>query len=297
MALTESFMDGVEPDKLLEGLEEAAQHYRDAVAEHGIDEAASPNPDPDWRRSFSEANGDVFVPDALTLTEDEVVIMGTDLWKKTQKIGYVERQYVFDNAVGQGVAQSLWYAVNSERARRILPDHTVALFEVNANRGFTRGHEDNAGCHGLPQNWLGYIGVDTYYRGPADLNTRQGGETPIDYLGEPGGWTTSRLGASLERNAARIRIRPAHPIITTEAMPLMWRDGDGPRGELVARQRLVAGEELGDDEQPTFRNYAWLSGEYRIIRAVAILDDPDQWEPNDFLDKEALVKRRLLHEA
>jgi hypothetical protein len=220
------------------------------------------------------------VPDALTLTEDAALIRTSPIFKKTNADGYLEEQYVFDVSVGKAVARNLFAVTNSAEMRELLPDHAVALFEVNANRGFPRGREDRAGCYGIRQGFLDHVVIDTYYLGSRALASYKEQDRRIDYLGEPGSWTT--FGKGLERNAARIRIRSSYPLVQDSYSP------PSPRNAF-----LVHSNREPDRGSPYTPREPWavLRGEYRICRAVAVLHDLTDWQDTDFQTAMDIIRR------
>lgn len=280
--------DGFRHDQMLEGLREAAYNYGVLVEEVGEDAMARREGLTDNEIKVARRyNQDVFVPDALRIPEDTQVIMATEGFNELRP-QCAEDQYAIDHFVGEAVARNLFAVVNSAEAREVLPDRTVALFEVNANRGFPRGEEDDLGCYGLPSDWLGYIAVDLNYLGSDELAKRNLEKMRIDYLGEPGAWTTLRLDPSIERNAARIRIRPARPIENRRAYSIY------PMPRDVFEKRAGLSEEEVDSVYP---EWSVLSGQFRICRAVCLLHDLTDWSPDDFIGKvqdiEAEMKAEL----
>ena len=272
--------DGCRADLLREGLEVAARQYDAALTMVGSDFfTREEGPTSEEKALFREFNPDIIIPNVLELTEDADEIASTEAFRRTAEDGYIERQYIFDVAVGRAVAENLFAVVNTDVNREVLPNQTVALFEINANRYFRRGGEDNAGCHGLPQSWLGHVVVDTYYMGQPALTSGKAQSMPIDYKGEPGSWTTFDEG--LERNAARIRIRPAYPLQAASYHP----------GDTAARDIYLRRMGLKEPQNAWERNhkeYSVLRGEYRICRAVALLHDLTDWKEDDFQSSEEL---------
>lgn len=271
--------DGFSHEQLLEGLTDAAANYQALVDELGKGAVTRREGLTNEERVLAEQlNPDIFIADALRVPEDMKAIVETEGFKRVES-KHIEVQYALDDFVGRAVAQNLFAVVNSAEARAILPHRTVALFEVNANRGFPRGREDSMGCHGLPVDWLGYVAVDLDYEGANKLKANELDSITIDYLGETGAWTTS--GRGIDRNAARIRIRPARPIENRHPYSMFPM----PRDVFEKRAGLSVGE-----VNYLFPEWAVLSGEYRICRAVCILHDLTDWKPRDFMNKDQARK-------
>jgi hypothetical protein len=285
MAELEFVEKAFDHDELLAGLEEAADNFGTALS--ALEDGALQRPtglSDDERTVMSELNPDVFIPNALLLTESVQEITSTEGYKETEP-EYIEAQYAMDAFVGGAVAQNLFAVLNSADARAILPDRTVAVVEVNANRGFPRGAEDNKGCYGLPTNWLGHIVIDLNYEGVNMVEGRDD-RRRIDFLGEPGSWTT--FGIGLDRNAARIRIRPAYPAHPGRGSDTYY---GAPRD--VFEKRLDPGL---DDRTHANREHSVLRGEYRICRAVALLHDLTDWTPEDFVTRDMLIEEMVQRE-
>jgi hypothetical protein len=283
------FEDAFDYEELLDGISEAVTNYQAAVEEAGVDFHNLPEEGitVEQRNIMSGFNSDVFVPDALKLTEDVFELTLADGFKELES-DYIDRQYAMDDFVGNEVGKRLFEIMNTVELREVLPDKTVAIVEVNANRGFDRGSEDNKGCYGLPINWLGHVVVDTEYEGPSEITNSYATPTGvdkrrIDYLGEPGSWTTFTQ-RGLERNEARIRIRPSYPVDPRRSM----FDFTGSREVFEKRLGLI------DTEEPlVFHEHAVLRGEYRICRAVVLLHDLSDWRAEDFVSGEELLQRSL----
>lgn len=238
---------------------------------------------PEERRAMAELNPDVFILGALKLTEDVRAITATQGFRETAS-EYIEPQYAMDSFVGDAVAQNLFAVANSVDARAVLPDRTVAILEVNANRGFPVGREDSAGCYGLPIDWLGHVVIDLDYDG-ADQIVGATDDRRIDYLGEPGSWTTFSDQA-LERNATRVRIRPAYPEHPKNTFHLSG--GLGPQDIFKKRAGMAT-----DEKGFIYPEYATLRGEYRICRAVALLHDLTDWETDEFVTALTIVEEEV----
>lgn len=276
--------DGMRYELLLDGVRDASRNYASAMAE--IDPSALTRlggPTDEETRFLGAENPDIIIPDALDLIEDTDEIFSSEAYKEAAAQGFVERQYAIDVAVGDAVAQNLWAVTNSAEMRELLPGRAAALFEVNANRGFERGWEDDAGCYGIPQHWLGHVVIDNAFLGEPVANTRKMQDAHMDYLGEPGSWTTD--GAGLNRNAARIRIRPTYPLIVRSMM-----GGPGPREIYEAR---LAGETKIGNHGYVPREWYTLRGEYRICRAVSVLHDLGDWAPTDFETSKDIIRRQM----
>lgn len=167
------------------------------------------------RQRIDELNPDVVISDVLDLSED----VGRIQIPAEFKTMHYDREGTvplsLGAAVGRAVAHTLHEVIQtSPGMRSLLPPRTVAIFEVNANRGFRVGFEEKSGCPGLPANWLGRVVVDTEYKGAAALADPAEQVRPIDYKGEPVSWAT--YDAGLTRNALRVRVRPVYPAVTPE---------------------------------------------------------------------------------
>lgn len=276
--------DGMRYELLLDGVRDATRNFASAITELDPDVLTRrEGPTQEETKFLRAENPDIIIADALDLVEDLDEIFSSEAYKKASAKGFVERQYAVDVAVGDAVAQNLWAVTNSAEMRALLPFRTAALFEVNANRGFDRGWEDSAGCYGPPLSWLGHVVIDSLFVGEATSNTRRMQEASLDYSGEPGSWTTD--GSGLERNAARIRIRPTYPLLEHSRM-----GGPGPRETYEAR---VAGKSKIGEHGYVPREWMTLRGEYRICRAVSVLHNLTDWQPSDFESSRDIIARQM----
>lgn len=284
--MTEFAMDlGINRAALMEGFAQASAGYDDAmlVAAEAFMEG---DPSEDVRRAITQLNPDVIVPDVLGLTDDSDVIAATKAFQETAP-NYVEGQYAFDVLVGTAVAHEVAAIVNSPDATKILPYKAVAVVEVNANRGFPAGREDAYGAYGIKQGHLGHVVIDAYHHTETAIgSSREEHELPMDYMTETGSFPNPASG--LARNAARIRVRSAYPLVPTSI------------DRLAAREIFAAREahRRGEGELPSgvLPEYGVVRGEYRICRAVALAHDLSDWRPDDFEDRDSAIERMFAHE-
>ena len=269
--------DGIDYGLLMGGLAVAVDAYRTSVADDELEELMSEGgPSRDCMARLLGANPHVIVPDALLLTEDVGLIAQTESFRKeAAKWNHSDDMgYALSDAVGRAVAKNLHAVINSVEARDMLPDKTVAMIEVNVNRGFAVGREDAAGCYGIPQNFLGHVGIDAYFMGERSLRTRKEQKRVIDHQLEMSRWEPN----GLPRDAARIRVRPSYPLVKASLV--------GPYPE-----ESFAYWSGNSSNGLVLRPYYAFRGEYNISRAVAVLHDPRDWVMEDFESTIDVVQR------
>lgn len=274
--MTEAHLSvGINQDLLIRGIAEASRNYEAALEEIRPDILTLPGgPSDDERRIIREINPDIYVPDVLDLTEVDEELFATQEVRQELERGYTEPRYAIDVAVGEAVAYELSRA-SRKAARDTLPQKAVAVVELNANRGFPRGYEDSLGCYGIRQNHLGHIVIDAYYHGSDEVSSSEKEQKDrIDFMPEPG--PGHSLG--LDRNAARILVRPAYPLLHDPTAHDI--------GQLVAREVYEARLRGQIDDKNVHPPYSVLRGEYRICRAVAIVHELHDWHVEDFESRE-----------
>jgi len=284
MAGAPELTNGINQELLIEGFRIAVQGYNAAFAT--IDPEAltrETGPNDGERQALHELNPDVIVPDALTLTEDMTLIRATPEYGSFSEWGDHEEQRVVNLAVGRAVAQNLFVVTHAVEMMAALPEHAVAIFEVNANRGFERGGENSEGCDGMPRNWLGHVAIDDAYLGAVALEELGAQRKPIDYMGETDAPTT--YGAGLDRNAARIRICPSFPVVkSSHSLPT-------PLDIFLVRTDQKIGEYRKDKVKD---RWVVLGGGGRLCRPVAVLHDLTDWRTSDFKSSRSLLRRIVL---
>lgn len=272
---------GIDRNALMLGLAEASSNYEATLSDDRCLLDVSMGPYDEERETWQAANPDIIIPNVLGLTEDEAVIAASSEFKAEQKKGYTEAQYIFNVAVGEAVARELSLVTSSPEAIALLPHRAVAVVEVNANRLFRRGQEDPLGCYGLRQGHLGHVVIDAYYAGSEALTASEEERIHIDYMSELGSFPNP--GEELPRNAARVLIRPAYPLVPERI------DRMSPRDIFLAR--LDPSKASERDMREVGSDYAVLRGEYRICRAVSIGHDLSDWQPEDFESFEEAIDR------
>jgi len=302
MAGIEVVHDGLDYEALFTGYEQAVDKYN-SLTESGPIAIGSGHDEPvregDVQTTTQLVEGrsvkdlDVFVPNVLYLTEDTDLIKSTKTWSSVMEFGGFDYDQDATNmAVATVVARAMWHALNTDRARSILPDRTVALFEVNTNRGFPVGRENRDHAYGFRRNWLGHVTADMDFKGQdfcMSTDGNSGRNEYVDFLYEVKPGTSPSLSYGILRNAARIRIRPAHPITSYWAANPYLHDNT-PQQEHAARLALAHGEELPEGVAgPRFDNHHIIRSEYNISRALVILDDPRHWSNDEFANRRDLV--------